>query len=111
MNDRNYIVAHITNMEDEIFFFVDAVHGHFDWQDLHDFIKRHEGNDGPHELLMIAKKHPNKEVYFEFELKYIEPEYQYNNTDSPPFVIPGYYRPTNAKVIEIKELEGGLGDE
>lgn len=103
--DRNYLTSSIVNMDGELFFNVSGVYGHFDWHGLQEFIRGHQDNNGPHEMVNIAKKHPNKEVCFEFELKHIESEYQYNNTDSPPFVLPGYYMATNVIVTEVKELE------
>lgn len=103
--DRKYITSCIVNMDGELFFNISGVYGHFDWQGLHEFIKRYQDNDGPYEMTKIAIEHPNKEILFEFELEYIEPEYQYNNTDSPPFVLPGYYQPTNITVTGICDLE------
>ncbi|MNO55016.1 hypothetical protein D3C76_454990 [compost metagenome] len=103
--DRKYITSCIVNMDGELFFNISGVYGHFDWQGLHEFIKRYQDNDGPYEMTKIAIEHPNKEILFEFELTYIEPEHQYNFADSPPFVLPGYYQPTNITVTGICDLE------
>ncbi|QCT03759.1 hypothetical protein E6C60_3048 [Paenibacillus algicola] len=102
LTNKNYLTATIVNMEHELFFNVTGVYGHFDWTGLNEFIKNHQDNNGPHALVQIAAKHPDTEIEFNFELEYVQPEYQYNNADSPPFVLPGYYQPHNISIVQIK---------
>jgi len=101
---RDHLTATIMNMSGDLFFNVTGVHGQFDWMGLHEFIKGNQDNDGPYGTRKIALENVDKIVSLEFELQYVEPEYQYNDADSPPFVLPGYYMPQNIVVTGKEDI-------
>lgn len=107
----SYLTVNYFKMENEKCFQVTGVFGHFEWSALFQFIRQFECDTAPYEVLKKSQAYKHMEncsVDMKITLYEVEPEYQYNSSDSPPYVLPGYY---DVKEIEVTNVSDKIFEE